>query len=159
MLTVPGVTLIVASAPAVTVTEFVAETEPTATFTVFEYVAALSPAVKRPLELMVPPPCTTVHVGVTESVFPLASFTTAENCIVPPAGTEPPADESTIEAGVLGPVELSLPPHAASNMATAKEVIATLVNRDDRRTAAKDLPIVALRTGDSSHGRWRERFP
>ena len=93
-----------ASSPALTVTELVAETEPTVALTVLTYVPALSPAVKRPFVLMVPPPFTTDHVGVSSIALPSASFTTAENCIVPAAGIEPLADETTIDAATGGAV-------------------------------------------------------
>ena len=66
--------------------------------------------------------------------------------MVPPVGTEPPPDESTIEAGVLGPVELSLPPHADSSAATTTAEIAKLIDRADRGTTGRTFPAVAMRT-------------
>jgi hypothetical protein len=77
---VAGVTAMVASEPTVTVTDEPAEdTEPIAATTVLANVPALSPAVKRPLELIVPPPCATDHVTVRTIVFPFESFTVAVN--------------------------------------------------------------------------------
>ena len=70
----------VESAPAVTVTEDPAEaTAPIAATTVLAYVAALSAAVNKPLELIVPPPCATDHVTAWTIVLPLESFTVAVN--------------------------------------------------------------------------------
>src|SRR2546423_6790207 len=54
-----GVTVIVARAPAVTVTVAVPETVPLVAWTVLAYVPGVVPAVKRPVALIEPPPLTT----------------------------------------------------------------------------------------------------
>jgi hypothetical protein len=73
-------------------------------------------------------------------------LTTAENCMVPPVGTKPPPDESTIDAGVLGPVELSFPPHADNDAAMINAEIAKLIRRAERGTTERIFPAVAMRT-------------
>jgi hypothetical protein len=81
MVWLSGLTTIVASGPAVTVTFAVRLTSPLAAFTVA--VPGAVPAVKSPELVMVPLPLVTDHVGVKETVFPWASFPTAVNCRVP----------------------------------------------------------------------------
>ena len=68
-----------ASAPGVTVTVLAELTDPVEATTVLTKVPALSPAVKTPSAVIVPPPFTTDHVGVTAIVWPFASVTVAEN--------------------------------------------------------------------------------
>jgi hypothetical protein len=106
-----------ASAPATTVTVLADEAAPLVATTVFSKVAALSPAVKSPELLIVPPPCATDHVGVTSMGLPSASFTTAVNWSVPATGVCPLGAVITIDAATRGAVTLSLPPHPESTTA------------------------------------------
>jgi len=84
-----GVTVMVAKTPELTVTVAKPETLPLAqsavlhALTVLAKVPATMPAVNRPELLMAPPLATTDHVGVIETVLPLASLPTAVNCWVP----------------------------------------------------------------------------
>jgi hypothetical protein len=55
------------------------------TATVFVNVPAVVPAVNNPVAEMVPPPATTLHVGVVPvMVVPFPSLVSTVNCCVPP---------------------------------------------------------------------------
>ena len=78
----PGVTVIVANAPARIGTVAVPEIVPLVAFTELVNVPAVDPAVNKPVLLTVPPPATTDHVGVMVTTLPSASVPTATNCCV-----------------------------------------------------------------------------
>ena len=78
-----------------------------------------------------PPPASTVHVGVIDTTLPFASFPSAVNCCVLPAVSVGLAGVTVIVASVCGDVELSLP-HAASVASIAAPAIATMKLRDAR---------------------------
>ncbi len=74
-------TVIDASAPAVTVTVAVPKIEPDVALTLFAKVPGVSPAVKSPvLALMVPGGLVVDQTGVMATTFPNASLPTAVNC-------------------------------------------------------------------------------
>src|SRR5690242_19727246 len=77
-----GVTVMLASAPALTTTVAVPEMVPLAAFTVFGKEPSVVPAVNNPLALMAPPLATTDHVGVIVTTLFPASLPTAVNCCV-----------------------------------------------------------------------------
>lgn len=78
-----GVTVMLASGPAVTMTVAVLVRPPVVALTVPVNVSGVVPAVNMPELVIVPPPATTDQVGVTATVSPAASTATAENCCVP----------------------------------------------------------------------------
>ena len=84
-----GVTVMVATtgaggvATVVTMTVAKAERDPLVARIVFVNVPATEPAVKSPIGEMVPPPETTLQVGVAEIGAPAASVPSATNCWVP----------------------------------------------------------------------------
>src|SRR4051812_13887318 len=78
-----GVTVMVASAPEVTMTVAVLVKLPLVAMTVLVYVCGDVPAVNSPVGLMEPPPATTDQTGVTVTAAPEKSVPRAENCCVP----------------------------------------------------------------------------
>ena len=76
----PGVTMIVASAPADTLTVAVPETVPLVALTVPVKEPASVPAVKRPVVLIAPPLATTDQTGVMVTSRSSASRPTATYC-------------------------------------------------------------------------------
>ena len=74
-----GVTVIVASGPAATMTVARPEKLPLVAWTVLVNVPGVVPAVKRP-ELLIVPPEPALHTGVMTTTLPLASLPTAVNC-------------------------------------------------------------------------------
>jgi hypothetical protein len=80
-----GVTVIVASAPAFTMTVAVPKIEPLVALTVLVNVPAAPPAVNAPvLALIDPPPAVTDQTGVIATTLLLASLPTAVNVCKPP---------------------------------------------------------------------------
>src|ERR1019366_2587498 len=79
-----GVTVMVASGPAVTTTGAVAESKPPVALTGMLKVPGAAPAVKRPPPSTVPPPATTDHVAAIAIVLPPASLPVATNCCLAP---------------------------------------------------------------------------
>ena len=75
-----GVIVMLASAPALTVTVANPETPPLVALTVLVYVPGTVPAVNRPTALIVPPLATTDQVGVVGTTLPKASLPVAVNC-------------------------------------------------------------------------------
>ena len=82
---VDGVTVTDSTGPGVTLTDAKAVSPFASARTVLGKVPAVVPAVKTPVEVMVPPPATTLHVGVTCTVAPPESRPLAENAAVAPA--------------------------------------------------------------------------
>jgi hypothetical protein len=110
-----GVTVIVASGPAVTMTVAVAETPLQVTTTVLVYVPGTVPAVNSPVWVIVPPPAATDHTGVfVERTLPSLSVITAVNCCVPFIGMVVVVGAITTVATVRGPL---LSPQDAVNSA------------------------------------------
>jgi hypothetical protein len=104
-----GPTVMVASAPTVpvTVTVAVPVTVPLVATTKLVNVPAVTPAVYKPVDVIVPPPtAATDQVGVNESVIPAASFATAVNCCVAPAATLAGFGETVIVAS--GPAAVAV---------------------------------------------------
>jgi hypothetical protein len=80
-----GVTVIVASAPAVTMTVAVAVTPLQVTDTLFANVPAVVPAVYSPVLVIVPPPALTAQMGSgIARMSPSAFLASTVNCCVPP---------------------------------------------------------------------------
>src|SRR5450759_533795 len=79
-----GVTVIVKSGPAITVTVAVPKMAPWVALTVLANVPIVLPAVKKPVALMLPGGLTVDQTGVIATTLPLASLPTAVNCCVPP---------------------------------------------------------------------------
>src|SRR5450759_167525 len=79
-----GVTVIVKSGPAITVTVAVPKIAPWVALTVLATVPIVLPAVKKPVALMLPGGLTVDQTGVIATTLPLASLPTAVNCCVPP---------------------------------------------------------------------------
>jgi hypothetical protein len=108
-----GVTVIVASGPAVTMTVAEADTPLHVTTTVLVNVPAAVPAVNRPAWVIVPPPAATDQTGVlVVMTLPSLSVITTVNCWVPPVGIVAVVGAITTVAMVRGPLESS---HAAVN--------------------------------------------
>jgi hypothetical protein len=108
-----GVTVIVASAPGVTMTVAVTVMPLHVTVTVFVNVPAVVPAVNRPVGEIVPPPATTAQVGVVPVItLPLPSFVTTVNCCVPPGASVTEAGVTVSDVMGLKSVLLE---HAATN--------------------------------------------
>src|SRR5450756_1035753 len=79
-----GVTVIVKSGPAITVTVAVPKIAPWVALTVLANVPIVLPAVKKPVALMLPGGLTVDQTGVIATTLPFASLPTAVNCCVPP---------------------------------------------------------------------------
>jgi hypothetical protein len=110
-----GVTVIVASGPAVTITVAVAETPLHVTTTVLVNVPAVVPAVNSPDGVIVPPPAAMDQIGVFfERTLPSLSVITAVNCWVPFTGRVAVVGDITTDATVRGPL---LSPQAVVNSA------------------------------------------
>jgi hypothetical protein len=107
-----GVTVIVATGPAVTMTVANDVTPLQVTDTVLVNVPAVVPAVNKPVCVIVPPPATTDHVGVTSRTFPFDAVATAVNCCVPPTDMVAVVGVSARAVVTRGSAELS---HAAAN--------------------------------------------
>src|SRR5207248_2044241 len=83
-LALDGATVMLASAPGLTVTLAVPDALPEVARTVLLKVPAAVPAVNRPVMLTPPPPLTTLHVtGAPGIGVPALSVTVAVNCWVP----------------------------------------------------------------------------
>ena len=78
-----GVTVIVARTPGVTMIVIGTVTPLQVTDTVLVNVPATVPAVNNPVDVIVPPPATTDHVGVTLRTLPFDALATTVNCCVP----------------------------------------------------------------------------
>jgi hypothetical protein len=115
-----GVTVIVATGPAVTMTVAKEVTPLHVTETVFVNVPGAVPAVNSPVCVIVPPPATTDHVGVTLRTLPFDALATAVNCCVPLMGSVVVVGVSVSEVVVRTSVD---PLHAA----TRSPAIATAV--------------------------------
>jgi hypothetical protein len=110
-----GVTVIVAAAPGVIMTVAKEVTPLHVTATVFVYVPAVVPAVNNPVDEIVPPPATTLHVGfVPVMVLPFPSFVTTVNCCVPPGASV--AEAGATVSDVIG-LKSVLLEHPAMNSA------------------------------------------
>jgi hypothetical protein len=79
-----GVTVIVASGPAVTLTVAVPEMLPLVALAVLTNVPGVPPAVKRPEAPIVPPPAAMDQTGVIATGLPATSLPTAVSCCVAP---------------------------------------------------------------------------
>lgn len=123
-----GVTVIVASGPAVTVTVAVAVTPLHVTDTVD--VPGVEPAVNNPVLVIVPPP-TTDQVGVVAIVVPLPSFVTAVNCCVPPTGMV--AEVGVMVTDVIGLKSVLLEHPAMNSTANAPATTARAMRARDAR--------------------------
>jgi hypothetical protein len=122
-----GVTVIVASGPAVTMTVAKEVMPLHVTATVFVNVPAVVPAVNNPVAEMVPPPATTDQVGVVPvMVLPLPSFVTTVNCCVPPGASVAEAGATVNDVIGLKSVLLE---HPATNSATNTLVTTTRTMR------------------------------
>jgi hypothetical protein len=115
-----GVTVIVATGPAVTITVAKAVMPLHVTETVLLNVPGVVPAVKSPVCVIVPPPATTDHVGVTLRTFPLDALATAVNCCVPFMGSVVVVGATVSEVVVRTSVD---PLHAERSPAIATAVI------------------------------------
>ena len=82
-----GVTVIVASGPATTMTVAVPDIPSLVALTVLLYVPGTVPAVKRPDAPIVPPPAAMDHAGVTATAAPAKSEPVAVNCCVAPTAS------------------------------------------------------------------------
>ena len=143
-MTGPGVTVIVASDPAVTMTVAVPEMVPLVAVTVFVNVPITAPAVNMPVELMAPPLAVTDQTGVIATTLPLASFPTATNWWVVLTASEPLGVTtmlaSGLASGLAGAVE-SLP-HAAMSMPVRAAAIASrAVSPDGDSARSTRLPL------------------
>src|SRR6185503_4224441 len=85
--------------PGVTITVATPDSVPLVACTVPLNVPAVAPAVKFPLELMLPPPFTTDQTGVIGVTLPPTSLPTAVNCCVPLIRTDPGVGDTVIVAG------------------------------------------------------------
>ena len=97
-----GETVIVATAPVVTVTVALPVMLPLVACTVLVKVPGAVPAVNMPAPEMAPPPATTDHIGESATMLPPASRPTAVNCCVPVMTSETGFGETVIVAS--GPV-------------------------------------------------------
>jgi hypothetical protein len=114
-----GVTVIVASGPAVTMTVAKAVMPLHVTETVLVNVPATVPAVKSPVCVIVPPPATTAHVGVTLRTAPFDALATAVNCCVPFIGMVAVVGDTVSEVVVRKSVELLHAPESNPAIAIA----------------------------------------
>jgi hypothetical protein len=107
-----GVTVIVATGPAVTMTVAKAVMPLHVTETVLVNVPGAVPVVKSPVCVIVPPPATTAYVGVTLRTLPFEALATVVNCCVPFMGSVVVVGVSVSEVVVRTSVD---PPHAAES--------------------------------------------
>jgi hypothetical protein len=121
-----GVTVIVASGPAVTMTVANDVTPLHVTDTVLVNVPAVVPAVKSPACVIVPPPATTDHVGVTLRTAPFEALATAVNCCVPLTGMVAVVGVSVSDVVVRTSVD---PPHAAESRPAIAIAVITRATR------------------------------
>jgi hypothetical protein len=144
-----GVTVMVASAPGVTMTVAVTVIPLQVTVTVFVNVPAVVPAVNRPVGEIVPPPATTAQVGVVPVItLPLPSFVTTVNCCVPPGASVTEAGVTVSDVMGLKSVLLE---HAATNntantLATTTRAVRARCARDRTTRLVITLSIEPLLT-------------
>ena len=113
-----GVTVMVATAPAMTVTVALPKMVPLVARTVFGKTPVVLPAVKRPVvALMVPPAATTDQVGVTGTMLLAASRPVATNCCVAPM-TRVGFGVTTIDASAPAVMVTSALPERLPTVAT-----------------------------------------
>jgi hypothetical protein len=121
-----GVTVIVATGPAVTMTVAKAVMPLHVTETVLVNVPGVVPAVKSPVWSIVPPPATTDHVGVTLRTLPFDAFATAVNCCVPFMGSVVVVGVTVSEVVVRTSVD---PLHAAKRSPAVDTAVITRAMR------------------------------
>jgi hypothetical protein len=136
-----GVTVIVASAPGVTMTVAVTVIPLQVTATVLVNVPAVVPAVNSPVLEIVPPPATTDQVGwVPVMVVPRPSFVTTVNCCVAPVARVTEVGEMVSDVIGLKSVLLE---HAAINKTANAAATMTCAMR---AREARDCRVLLLMT-------------
>lgn len=100
-----GATVIVAKGPVVlaALTTIVADPDTLPLVARTVVVPGVAAAVNNPVEVIVPAPLATDHVGVIATTFPAASRAVAVNCIVPEVARVSLAAETTMLAGAPPP--------------------------------------------------------